>query len=439
MLRWQDHFRPLLEAADGLETGALTRFLDTNTFYRAPKATRRRRRSPGRSTRATRRRSRARASRPCPRRIALARGTGVSPKAMAEGVLAACACGARGGARRPGRAVPRARRGGGRRPISRRRSRRSRAGRSSRSGSRSRTQAALLEQGAADLPVDGIGIDFYATHLDDVPAGFDKLLLAGVVDVRSSLPEEPAEIAAFAARLAERGVERIALVPNGDLQYVSEPIAREKLARLGQAKTATTEAAHERRRQVPDPRDRLAREAAVARQDARRAASSTRATSSTPAAGARRSASRATRSWSSRSQRGGADPDEVARWSSRYCVRMQEAAGLDVIWDGEQHPQRDVCLGDRARERLRAARHRAELRQQVLLEVGRGRPGLAARAVPQRRVLVPAVGREGEAEDPDHRRLHARGLVVRRAPHARGRAASAPATGARRRSRPAAS
>src|SRR4249919_297259 len=39
MLRWQDHFRPLLEAAEGLETGALTRFLDTNTFYRAPKAT----------------------------------------------------------------------------------------------------------------------------------------------------------------------------------------------------------------------------------------------------------------------------------------------------------------------------------------------------------------------------------------------------------------
>src|SRR5881398_1488620 len=39
MLRWQDHFRPLLEAADGLETGALTRFLDTNSFYRAPKAT----------------------------------------------------------------------------------------------------------------------------------------------------------------------------------------------------------------------------------------------------------------------------------------------------------------------------------------------------------------------------------------------------------------
>src|SRR5207248_2319174 len=39
LLTWQDHFRPILEASDGLEPGALTRFLDTNTFYRAPHAT----------------------------------------------------------------------------------------------------------------------------------------------------------------------------------------------------------------------------------------------------------------------------------------------------------------------------------------------------------------------------------------------------------------
>src|SRR5437773_2662879 len=39
MLRWQDPFRPLIEGADGLTTGPLTRFLDTNTFYRAPEAT----------------------------------------------------------------------------------------------------------------------------------------------------------------------------------------------------------------------------------------------------------------------------------------------------------------------------------------------------------------------------------------------------------------
>jgi len=28
--------------------------------------------------------------------------------------------------------------------------------------------------------------------------------------------------------------------------------------------------------------------------------------------------------------------DEIARWSSRYAVRLQEQAGLDVVWDGEQ-------------------------------------------------------------------------------------------------------
>jgi 5-methyltetrahydropteroyltriglutamate--homocysteine methyltransferase len=35
-------------------------------------------------------------------------------------------------------------------------------------------------------------------------------------------------------------------------------------------------------------------------------------------------------------QKGGAGLDQIARWSSRYCVRLQEAAGVEVIWDGEQ-------------------------------------------------------------------------------------------------------
>ena len=34
LLGWQDLFRPLAEVADGLDTRPLTRFLDTNTFYR---------------------------------------------------------------------------------------------------------------------------------------------------------------------------------------------------------------------------------------------------------------------------------------------------------------------------------------------------------------------------------------------------------------------
>jgi methionine synthase II (cobalamin-independent) len=88
--------------------------------------------------------------------------------------------------------------------------------------------------------VAGIGIDFYATPSDALPAGFDKLLLAGVLDARNSVLEDPQEIATFAAGLE---VERVALVPNGDLQFVAEPIAREKLARLGQAKELKAEVA----------------------------------------------------------------------------------------------------------------------------------------------------------------------------------------------------
>jgi 5-methyltetrahydropteroyltriglutamate--homocysteine methyltransferase len=242
MLRWQDLFRPLLEAGDGLETGALTRFVDTNTFYRAPHA-----------TTATPKLGaplgeRYVASLPGPRLVtlpspyALSKGTGVPARTIAEDVLKPALDAVDADLvvlAEPffGRAEdtpgdlegPLAALGGGpklalqltfcdaRRP---------------------------LEQGLGELPVDAIGIDFYGTHLSDVPKGFDKLLLAGVIDARSSTLEDPRELASFADRLRnEREVEQIALVPNGDLQFVSERIAREKLSRLGKAKTATVEAA----------------------------------------------------------------------------------------------------------------------------------------------------------------------------------------------------
>src|SRR3990170_3860452 len=35
-LDWQDIFRPLAESGGGIEIGAVTRFFDTNTFYRQP-------------------------------------------------------------------------------------------------------------------------------------------------------------------------------------------------------------------------------------------------------------------------------------------------------------------------------------------------------------------------------------------------------------------
>jgi 5-methyltetrahydropteroyltriglutamate--homocysteine methyltransferase len=242
MLRWQDHFRPLLEAADGLETGALTRFLDTNTFYRAPKATGATPRLAGPLD------ERYVAPLPGPRLVtlpspyALAKGTGLPPKVLAEGVL------------RPALEALEAElvvlvepffaRDDGPSTSDLEESLQALAGGPKLAlwltfGDARRA----LEGGVAELPVDALGIDFYATHATDVPEGFDKLLLAGVLDTRSSQLEEPREIAAFVEGLRRRGIERIALVPNGDLQYVSEPIAREKVARLGKARTATVEAA----------------------------------------------------------------------------------------------------------------------------------------------------------------------------------------------------
>ena len=242
MLRWQDLFRPLLEATDGLETGALTRFLDTNTFYRAPHATTATPRLTGSLD------TRYLQPVPGPKVVtlpspyALSEGTGASATAIAENVLKPVVDSldaelvvlaepflGREKASPALLAEPLEKLAGG-------------------------PKLALqltfcnarepLQNGLAELPVDAIGIDFYATHLDDVPKGFGKLLLAGIVDARSSALEDPRELAEFAERLHnDREVEQVALVPNGDLQFVSERIAQEKLGRLGAAKTATVEAA----------------------------------------------------------------------------------------------------------------------------------------------------------------------------------------------------
>jgi 5-methyltetrahydropteroyltriglutamate--homocysteine methyltransferase len=243
MLRWQDLFRPLVEASDGFLPGPLTRFLDTNTFYRAPHAT----------TVAPRLREPLGepylAPLGAPRLVtlpspwALARGTGAAAKAVAEGVLRpqldalppdvelavldepflaledepalddlAEALETLAGARMLALRFVFS------------------------------DAARVLERGAAELPVDGLGIDFYRTGATAVPEALDKTLLAGVVDARSSLLEDPREIAAFASRLRQR-VADVALVPNGDLQFVAEPIAREKVLRLGRAKTVPVEEA----------------------------------------------------------------------------------------------------------------------------------------------------------------------------------------------------
>jgi 5-methyltetrahydropteroyltriglutamate--homocysteine methyltransferase len=243
MLRWQDLFRPLLEASEGLETGALTRFLDTNTFYRAPHAT------SATPKLAAPLGERYIAPVPGPRLVtlpspfALSQGTGVPALTIAENVLKPAIEAVE--AEIVVLAEPFFGREEATPPSELEQSLAALAG-----GPKLALQLTFcdarkpLEQGLAELPVDAIGIDFYGTHLSDVPKGFGKLLLAGVVDARSSTLEDPRELALFAERLRnEREIEQVALVPNGDLQFVSERIGREKLLRLGKAKTATVEAA----------------------------------------------------------------------------------------------------------------------------------------------------------------------------------------------------
>jgi 5-methyltetrahydropteroyltriglutamate--homocysteine methyltransferase len=243
MLRWQDLFRPLLEASDGLETGALTRFLDTNTFYRAPHATTATPRLGGPLDE----RYVAPLSGPrlvtLPSPFALSQGTGVPALTIAEDVLKPALAAV--DADLVVLAEPFFGRADDAAPSELEEPLGALAG-----GPKLALQLTFcdarraLEQGLGELPVDAIGIDFYGTHVADVPKGFDKLMLAGVIDARSSTLEDPRELASFADRLRnEREIEQIALVPNGDLQFVSERIAREKLARLGAAKTATVEAA----------------------------------------------------------------------------------------------------------------------------------------------------------------------------------------------------
>jgi 5-methyltetrahydropteroyltriglutamate--homocysteine methyltransferase len=240
MLRWQDVFRPIVEAADGLEKGALTRFLDTNTFYRAPSATT--------TTPALSQPLNGGYISPLsgprlvtlPSPFALADGTGLEPSAVAASVLKPqiealdvelvvleepfLARAANGGVHKLGDALEKL--GGGPKLAL---------------WITFGDAGPLFEQGLAELPVDAVGVDFYATGVNAIPEGFGKTLLAGVLDARSSVPEDPGEIAAFVGQLRERGVEEIALVPNGDLQYVSQPVAREKVVRLGQAKTEASE------------------------------------------------------------------------------------------------------------------------------------------------------------------------------------------------------
>jgi len=92
-------------------------------------------------------------------------------------------------------------------------------------------------RGVEDFAVDAIGIDFTRTNLEEVKADFgSKAVGLGVADAESSLVEEPAEIAAFAQRAAEKlRAKSFFLCPNTGLDYVPRVIADRKVEALAKA------------------------------------------------------------------------------------------------------------------------------------------------------------------------------------------------------------
>jgi 5-methyltetrahydropteroyltriglutamate--homocysteine methyltransferase len=241
LLRWQDHFRPLAERSAGLDARPLTRFLDTNTFFRAVLVDGEPRLTdpvpaPGLPA------GRWLASLPSPYAFARAADGAASAKTLAANVLAPQI---QAYAQEDAGLVVLIE------PFV------------ARDGKVAELLDALAELPAevplalqlpfgdagpvlADLagaPVEAIGVDFYATSLDSVPTDYPKEIMAGVIDSRSSALEDPVEIDRFAEELAARNPAGLSLSPNGDLQFVPESIAREKIARLGRSRVALEEVA----------------------------------------------------------------------------------------------------------------------------------------------------------------------------------------------------
>jgi 5-methyltetrahydropteroyltriglutamate--homocysteine methyltransferase len=240
MLRWQDHFRLLAEAADGLDARPLTRFLDTNTFYRAllvEGEPRLRAPLPAPDLPA----GHWLATLPSPYALSRAADGRAAAKALAATVLAPqIEAWSNAGCALVVLSEPFL----------------------ARTGDAGEALAALAELPAsvplalqlvfgdasrvlddlADAPVSAVGVDFYSTSLEAVPEDYPREVFAGVVDARSSALEDVGEIGRFAEQLEERNPAGIALVPNGDLQFVPEAIARQKLACLGRARAARAEA-----------------------------------------------------------------------------------------------------------------------------------------------------------------------------------------------------
>jgi 5-methyltetrahydropteroyltriglutamate--homocysteine methyltransferase len=240
LLNWQDIFRPFDEVAQGLEPGPLKRFLNTNTFYRAPIVTEKAPRLVEPLGEEYFRigdlpRNRWVVTLPSPHALAEFAAGELEPRAVAEGVLGPQIRWLAGNGCALVVLQEMALFEGGIDVY-----RLSDAIDALQSPLPVALQLPFGDSGdvlgeLVELDVEAIGVDVYATDLEALPRPFPKTLLAGVVDARNSLVEEPGELAEFGRQLLEELEGELHFVPNGDLQFVPEKIARQKVLRLGEA------------------------------------------------------------------------------------------------------------------------------------------------------------------------------------------------------------
>jgi len=85
------------------------------------------------------------------------------------------------------------------------------------------------------LPVHALGIDFVETDLDELGSHWDTGLLAGTLDGRSSPVESTDGTVEFLRRVAETVSPSLLYISsNCELEYLPRDIARQKVARLGE-------------------------------------------------------------------------------------------------------------------------------------------------------------------------------------------------------------
>jgi 5-methyltetrahydropteroyltriglutamate--homocysteine methyltransferase len=248
MLRWQDIFRPLADAAEGLEARTLVRWFDNNSFYRAPHVTG--------SPRLDEHVPDVFDDEPAvpePRAATLPSPYLFSRAAQANGDRDGLLRGLAGDVLAPAaRAL--AERGyalihlqepwmgffgidepswpafeEGVRAV--------------REAAPDTTLVVHISHGDAaphaerlrDLPVDAVGIDFVETDIEGLPAPWGTGLVVGCLDARRSMIETAEGTAGFVRQVAETlEPSSLFLTPSSELELLGAEVAERKVRRLGE-------------------------------------------------------------------------------------------------------------------------------------------------------------------------------------------------------------